>query len=154
MFVRALNRSTSQPRELTLASIKAVEADAAGAAILTQDGAGFYAPHPAEMVRKALTLYTALLGGREEAQVPLPSFSPLSNLPEQTVSARRRSRASFVGAKQKNVTPEMAAAKSCGDAWTWIAIDADSKLICAWLIGKRDPGSATQFVQDLAGPPC
>jgi hypothetical protein len=82
MFVRALNRSTSQPREVTLASIKAVEADAAGTAILTQDGAGFYAPHPAEMVRKALTLYTALLGGREEAQVPLPSFSPLSNLPQ------------------------------------------------------------------------
>jgi len=34
------------------------------------------------MVRKALTLYAALLGGREEAQVPLPSFSPLSNLPQ------------------------------------------------------------------------
>jgi hypothetical protein len=82
MFVRVLNRSSSQPRELTLASIKAVEADAVGAAILTQDGAGFYAPHPAEIVRKALTLYTALLGGREEAQVPLPSFSPLSNLPQ------------------------------------------------------------------------
>jgi IS1 family transposase len=58
---------------------------------------------------------------------------------------------SFVGAKQKNVTAEMAAQKFCGDAWTWIALDADTKLICSWLVGKRDPGSATQFVQDLAG---
>jgi hypothetical protein len=83
MFVRALNRSSSQPREVTLASIKGIEAEAAGTTILTQDGARFYyAPHPPDMVRKALTLYTALLGGREEAQVPLPSFSPLSNLPQ------------------------------------------------------------------------
>src|ERR1700733_2877558 len=58
---------------------------------------------------------------------------------------------SFVGAKEKNVTPKMAAKKFCGDAWTWVAIDADTKLICSWLIAKRDPASATQFIQDLAG---
>ncbi|MGD1073065.1 MAG: DDE-type integrase/transposase/recombinase [Bryobacteraceae bacterium] len=58
---------------------------------------------------------------------------------------------SFVAAKEKNVTPKMVASKFCGDAWTWIAIDADTKLICSWLIGKRDPASATQFIQDLAG---
>src|SRR5580658_6712515 len=45
---------------------------------------------------------------------------------------------SFVAAKEKNVTPKMAAQKFCGDAWTWVAIDADTKLICSWLIGKRD----------------
>lgn len=58
---------------------------------------------------------------------------------------------SFVAAKEKNVTPKMAAAKFCGDAWTWVAIDADTKLICSWLIGKRDPACAAQFLQDLAG---
>src|ERR1017187_2376448 len=58
---------------------------------------------------------------------------------------------SFVGAKEKNVTPKMAAKKFCGDAWTWVAIDADTKLICSWLIAKRDPASATQFIEDLAG---
>jgi IS1 family transposase len=58
---------------------------------------------------------------------------------------------SYVGAKEKNVTPVMAAEKFCGDAWTWIAICADTKLICSWLVGKRDPGCATQFIQDLAG---
>lgn len=56
----------------------------------------------------------------------------------------------YVGAKQKNVTPEMAEKKICGDVWTWVAIDADSKLICSWLVGKRDAGCATAFIQDLA----
>src|ERR1017187_8638243 len=58
---------------------------------------------------------------------------------------------SFVAAKEKNVTPKMAAQKFCGDAWTWVAIDADTKLICSWLINKRDPESAMAFIQDLAG---
>src|ERR1019366_4891963 len=58
---------------------------------------------------------------------------------------------SFVAAKEKNVTPKMAAEKFCGDAWTWVAIDADTKLICSWLVAKRDTGSATAFIQDLAG---
>ncbi|HLY16928.1 MAG TPA: IS1 family transposase [Bryobacteraceae bacterium] len=57
---------------------------------------------------------------------------------------------SYVAAKEKNVTPAMTEKKFCGDAWTWIALDADSKLICSWLVGKRDPGCATQFIQDLA----
>jgi IS1 family transposase len=57
---------------------------------------------------------------------------------------------SFVAAKQKNVTAEMAADKVCGDVWTWVAIDADSKLICSWLVGKRDADFATDFIQDLA----
>lgn len=57
---------------------------------------------------------------------------------------------SFVAAKQKNVTPQMAEKKICGDVWTWVAIDADSKLICSWLVGKRDGGFATEFIQDLA----
>ncbi|MBZ5672370.1 MAG: DDE-type integrase/transposase/recombinase [Acidobacteriia bacterium] len=58
---------------------------------------------------------------------------------------------SYVAAKEKNVTPEMAGAKFCGDAWTWIALDADSKLICSWLVGKRDPECAQEFIKDLAG---
>jgi IS1 family transposase len=57
----------------------------------------------------------------------------------------------YVGAKQRNVTQEMAEKKICGDVWTWVAIDADSKLICSWLVGRRDPGCATEFIQDLAG---
>lgn len=56
-----------------------------------------------------------------------------------------------VGAKQKNVTKEMAETKICGDVWTWVAIDADTKLVCGWLVGQRDAGCATEFLQDLSG---
>jgi IS1 family transposase len=56
----------------------------------------------------------------------------------------------FVGAKQKNVPAEKRDQFGIGDVWTWVAIDADSKLICSWLVGKRDPGCATAFIQDLA----
>jgi IS1 family transposase len=57
----------------------------------------------------------------------------------------------YVGAKQKNVPEEKKDQFGIGDVWTWVAIDADSKLICAWLVGKRDAGCATEFIRDLAG---
>jgi IS1 family transposase len=58
---------------------------------------------------------------------------------------------SFVYAKQKNVTPEIAAKQTAGDIWTWTALDADSKLIVSWMIGGRDAGTAKHFMDDLAG---
>ena len=58
---------------------------------------------------------------------------------------------SFTYAKQKNVAQAKAAPDGAGDTWTWTALDADSKLIVSWLIGGRDVGTATEFVQDLAG---
>jgi IS1 family transposase len=59
---------------------------------------------------------------------------------------------SFCYAKAKNVTPEIAAKNPfAGDVWTWIAIDADSKLIASWIIGPRDSVTARMFVNDLAG---
>jgi IS1 family transposase len=56
---------------------------------------------------------------------------------------------SFVGAKQKNVTPKLEAKGPAGDVWTWIAIDADTKLVCSWWVGKRDWQTAHLFVNDL-----
>src|SRR5882757_10885052 len=56
---------------------------------------------------------------------------------------------SFVGAKQKNATPEQKA-DGWGDAWTWTAIDADSKLMISWLVGDRDSYTADLFMQDVA----
>jgi IS1 family transposase len=58
---------------------------------------------------------------------------------------------SFVYAKQKNVTPEILSERIAGDVWTWVAMDADTKLVCSWLVGPRDTGTATEFMQDLAG---
>ena len=57
---------------------------------------------------------------------------------------------SFVYAKEKNVTQKIANKQIAGSVWTWTAIDADTKLIPRWLIGRRDAGCATEFMQDLA----
>src|SRR5205823_116225 len=57
---------------------------------------------------------------------------------------------SFVGAKQKNVTEEMAAERICGDVWTFTAIEAQTKLVLSWQIGRRDAGFATEFLRDVA----
>lgn len=56
----------------------------------------------------------------------------------------------FVYAKQKNVERAKRAPREAGDVWTWVAIDADSKLIPAWYIGPRDAHSAHAFMTDLA----
>jgi IS1 family transposase len=58
---------------------------------------------------------------------------------------------SFVYAKAKNLPTAKAAPEGAGDAWTWTAIDADTKLIAAWMIGPRDAGVAYEFMLDLAG---
>jgi IS1 family transposase len=58
---------------------------------------------------------------------------------------------SFVGCKQKNATPAKVARDGiCGDVWTWIAIDADTKLIPSFMLGMRDPETARLFMEDVA----
>jgi IS1 family transposase len=56
---------------------------------------------------------------------------------------------SFVGAKEKNATPEQKA-QGWGDAWTWTGMDADSKLMISWLVGGRGQSTGNAFVQDVA----
>lgn len=56
----------------------------------------------------------------------------------------------FCYAKQRNVAAAKAAPSEAGDIWTWTAIDADSKLIVSYLIGGRDAGYATAFMEDVA----
>jgi IS1 family transposase len=52
----------------------------------------------------------------------------------------------FIGAKRNR-----AAAAGCyGDVWTFIALDADTKLIPTFLVGKRDSYHAKTFMGDLA----
>jgi hypothetical protein len=57
---------------------------------------------------------------------------------------------SFVHCKNANVRPLNASAGH-GDAWTWVSIDADTKLVINWLVGKRTAECANEFVGDLAG---
>lgn len=56
----------------------------------------------------------------------------------------------FVGAKAKNAKPELKAAGEQGDAWLWVATDADTKLVLSWLVGSRDAECAGNFIDDLA----
>ena len=57
---------------------------------------------------------------------------------------------SFCYAKQKNVAKAEAAPEMAGDLWTWLGLDADSKLIVSFLVGGRDAYSANTFMQDVA----
>jgi len=54
----------------------------------------------------------------------------------------------FVGAKQKNVDPERHS-EDWGDAWTFVAIDADSKLVPSWYAGQRTADDAWEVLTDL-----
>lgn len=56
---------------------------------------------------------------------------------------------SFVGAKEKNTTAEKKEI-GWGDVWTWVALDADTKLVPTWYVGTRDAGAAYHFMHDLA----
>lgn len=58
---------------------------------------------------------------------------------------------SFVYAKEKNVPAEKKGQFGFGDVWTWVAIDADTKLVPSFMVGNRDSRSAKMFMDDLAG---
>jgi IS1 family transposase len=56
----------------------------------------------------------------------------------------------FVYAKQKNVPEQHKGEFGYGDVWTWVGIDADSKLAISWAVGRRDAFTANAFMLDLA----
>jgi IS1 family transposase len=56
---------------------------------------------------------------------------------------------SFVYAKAKNVATAKRKDLAYGDAWTWVAIDADSKLVLSYLVGGRDSDYALALMDDL-----
>ena len=53
----------------------------------------------------------------------------------------------FIGAKRINAKR----AGAYGDVWTFIALDADTKLIPSFVVGKRDLYHTRAFMADLAG---
>jgi IS1 family transposase len=56
----------------------------------------------------------------------------------------------FNHCKQRNVATAKRAPADAGDLWTWVAIDADTKLIPSWLVGSRGGDTAKVFISDLA----
>jgi IS1 family transposase len=55
----------------------------------------------------------------------------------------------YIGAKAKNVSSEKKEV-GWGDVWTWVGIDADTKLVVSYLVGGRGADWALDFMKDCA----
>lgn len=55
----------------------------------------------------------------------------------------------FVGKKQRHVTKRDDASR-VGDTWTFVAIDAETKLVPSFLVGKRNAECTQAFISDVA----
>ena len=56
----------------------------------------------------------------------------------------------FCYARRENVPDDKRGTLGFGDVWTWVGMDADSKLIVSWTCGRRDADTAYEFMHDLA----
>jgi IS1 family transposase len=56
----------------------------------------------------------------------------------------------FAYCKDKNIPEDMKCRRDVGSVWTWVALDADSKLAVSWFVGDRSAVAATAFLQDVA----
>ncbi|MGH9006189.1 MAG: IS1 family transposase [Acidimicrobiales bacterium] len=56
---------------------------------------------------------------------------------------------SFCYSKQKIVPIKHESEFGYGDVWTWTAIDAETKLVPSWLVGRRDNRDCYTFLADL-----
>ncbi len=56
----------------------------------------------------------------------------------------------FIYGKEKNIPEELRGKFGIGSIWTWVAIDADSKLAISYLVGNRDSEYAKVFMYDVA----
>src|ERR1035441_5943523 len=55
----------------------------------------------------------------------------------------------FCYAKEKNVPAEKRNQFGFGDVWTWVAIDADTKLVPSFLVGNRDTHRSEEHTSEL-----
>ncbi len=56
---------------------------------------------------------------------------------------------SFCHAKSRNVRETLKGTAGIGDLWTWVGLDADTKLAISYHVGQRTPEDATRFLYDL-----
>lgn len=57
---------------------------------------------------------------------------------------------SFCYCKERNVPEDKKGQFGYGDVWTWVAIDADTKLVPSWYVSDRSSCAAKEFINDLA----
>lgn len=56
---------------------------------------------------------------------------------------------SFCYSKERNVPEKMKGKLGYGDVWTFVAIDAETKLVVSWYVGWREPEDAYEFAKDI-----
>jgi IS1 family transposase len=56
----------------------------------------------------------------------------------------------FCYAKDRNLPDSMRGKPGVGSVWTWVAIDADTKLVPVFHVGTRDADCAYEFLSDVA----
>lgn len=56
----------------------------------------------------------------------------------------------FCYAKDKNLPDDMRGGPGVGSIWTWVALDAETKLILSWRLGARDAANGHAFIGDVA----
>jgi IS1 family transposase len=57
---------------------------------------------------------------------------------------------SFVHTKERHLSEELRGVFGQGDVYTWVALDADTKLVPCWNVGQRDAESGMAFIKDLS----
>ena len=55
----------------------------------------------------------------------------------------------YIGKKQRHLRP--GDSPDMGDVWTFISLDADTKVVPCYRVGKRDLANARAFLNDLSG---
>src|SRR6266550_1726866 len=56
---------------------------------------------------------------------------------------------SFTYGKERNLPDKLRGTPGVGDTWTWVGLDAESKLAVSWLVGDRNAPTALRFLEDL-----
>lgn len=56
----------------------------------------------------------------------------------------------YCHAKDRNVPERLRGQPGIGSVWTWVALDADDKLVISWHVGMRTDRDAATFMYDLA----
>lgn len=54
-----------------------------------------------------------------------------------------------LGSGSKNIPADKRGEFGYGGVWTWTALDAETKLICSWMVGNRDGAAAYDFMKTL-----
>ena len=128
------------------------------------EGTGVYWKAPFEALEDA-GIHADLLNAQHVKQISIKTITKLllaageacaAHHDEHVRALHRTSRIqadeiwSFTYAKEKNVKYAKAAPPEAGDTWTWLAMDADHKLVISWAIGPRDLNTAYGLMTDLA----